>query len=86
MNGGRRNNRRSRFSGKKDEFYKHEQNKHADNVFPDGTFVKNKTTQNERLRWTAPELPNIPMITPKCPWCGNQINDITTAISDTWSQ
>ncbi len=53
MSGGRRNNRKSRFSGRKDEF-KHEQNKHADNISPDGIFGKNKITQNERLRRPRP--------------------------------
>ena len=43
---------------------------------------KHLAPQQERLRWTAPLLPKNPITTPECPWCGKQIKDITTAITD----
>ena len=57
--------------------------KKSDNPLTDGKFEKSRVSLQERLRWTAPELPAIsPITTPDCKWCGKQITDITTAICD----
>jgi len=79
--GGNNHRNRHRFSGRKDDIQKHDK-KHNEIVFSDGKFEKNKASIQERLRWTAPVLPANPITTPDCPWCGKQITDITTAISD----
>jgi len=72
---------KARFSGRRDDSQKH-QKKHNENLFTEGKFEKNKVNPQERPRWTAPVLPANPITTPKCHWCGKQITDITTAISD----
>jgi len=78
-NGNNRKNRH-RFSGRRDEGQK-QVKKFNENLFTDGKFEK--TRQNtDRLFWAAPILPDNPITTPDCPWCGKQITDITTAISD----
>jgi len=79
--GGNNRKNRQRFSGRKDESQKHGK-KHNDNLFPEGKFEKTRISLQERPRWTAPVLPVNPITTPDCPWCGKQIKDITTAISD----
>jgi hypothetical protein len=77
------NNRRNRhrFSGRRDEAQKHEK-RHGDNPVTEGKFEKNRQDRTDRLLWTAPILPANPITTPNCPWCGKQITDIATAISD----
>jgi len=79
--GGNNRKNRQRFSGRKDESQRHGK-KHSDDLFPDGKFEKTRLSLHERPRWTAPVLPANPITTPDCPWCGKQIKDITTAISD----
>jgi len=79
--GGNNRRNRQRFSGRKDEAQKHGK-KHSDSIFSEGKFEKNRLNLQERPRWTAPVLPTNPITTPDCPWCGKQIKDITTAISD----
>jgi hypothetical protein len=79
--GGNNRKNRQRFSGRKDETQKHGK-KHGDNIFSEGKIEKNRLSLYERPRWTAPVLPANPITTPDCPWCGKQIKDITTAISD----
>ena len=73
-----RNNRKNKqnFSNRRDG------KKHNDNLFSEGKFEKNKAGLHERPRWTAPALPANPITTPDCPWCGQKITDITTAITD----
>jgi hypothetical protein len=78
-NGNNRKNRH-RFSGRKDEVQKHDK-KFNGNFFTESKFEKNRQN-TDRLFWTAPVLPVNPITTPDCPWCGKQITDITTAISD----
>ena len=83
--GGNNRKNRNRFSGKKDESQKHERNdrkKQSDNFLAENKFERNKISLHERPRWTAPVMPANPITTPDCPWCGKQIKDITTAISD----
>jgi hypothetical protein len=80
-NGNNRKNRQ-RFSGRKDESQKHEKKKHADSFLAEGKFEKTRIALHDRPRWTAPVLPANPITSPDCPWCGKQIKDITTAISD----
>jgi len=77
------NNRRNRqrYSGKKDDNQKHNRKKRPENLFSDGRFERERLPY-ERLRWSAPTLPANPITTPECPWCGKQIKDITTAVSD----
>ena len=77
------NNRRNRhrFSPKRDEALKFEK-KHNENLLPEGKSDKSRINPQERPRWTAPVLPSNPITTPDCPWCGKQITDITTAITD----
>jgi len=79
--GGNNRKNRQRFSGRRDESQKHGK-KTSDNIFPDGKFEKPRLSLQERSRWTAPIMPANPITTPDCPWCGKQIKDITTAISD----
>jgi len=79
--GGNNRKNRQRFSGRRDESPKHGK-KQNDGLFSEGKFEKNRLSLYERPRWTAPVLPNNPITTPDCPWCGKQIKDITTAISD----
>jgi len=79
--GGNNYKNRHRFSGRKDDTQKNDK-KHNDILFSEGKSEKNKASVQERLQWTAPVLPANPITTPDCPWCGKQITDITTAISD----
>jgi hypothetical protein len=86
--GGSNRRNRHRFSGRKDEAQKSEK-KPIDNPLNEGKSEVNwhsKETslqdKQERLLWTAPVMPDNPITTPNCPWCGKQITDITTAISD----
>jgi hypothetical protein len=79
-NGNNRKNRQ-RFSGRRDEAQKHGK-KHGDAFFPEGKAEKSWLGLQERPRWTAPVLPANPITTPDCPWCGKQIKDITTALTD----
>ena len=79
--GGNNRKNRQRFSGRRDESQKHGK-KQSDGLFSEGKFEKNRLSLHERPRWTAPVLPINPITTPDCPWCGKQIKDITTAISD----
>ena len=75
---------RQRFFGRRNESQK-QVKKNNENLFPDGKFDKNeksKISSQERPRWSAPVLPVNPITTPDCKWCGKQITDITTAISD----
>jgi len=78
--GGNNRKNRQRF-GRKEESQKHGK-KHNEDLFSEGKFEKNKVSLHERPRWTAPVLPTNPITTPNCPWCGKQIKDIATAISD----
>ena len=77
---------KSRFSGRKDETSQKYIKKHTANsgegLFSDGKFEKSRQSLHERPQWTAPQPPANPITTPDCPWCGKQIKDITTAISD----
>ena len=79
--GGNNRKNRQRFSGRREESPKHGK-KQSDNIFSEGKFEKNRLSLHERPRWTAPVLPVNPITTPDCHWCGKQIKDITTAISD----
>jgi hypothetical protein len=79
--GGNNRKNRQRFSGRREESPKHGK-KQSENIFSEGKFEKNRLSLHERPRWTAPVLPVNPITTPDCPWCGKQIKDITTAISD----
>jgi len=83
--GGNSRKNRQRFSGRRDDpqkhLKKHTQVNDQENLFFDGKQEKGKST-HERPQWTTPELPANPITTPDCPWCGKQIKDITTAISD----
>jgi len=78
-NGNNRKNRH-RFSGRRDDAQKHDK-KYNENLFTEGKFEKTRQSA-DRLFWAAPVLPANPITTPNCPWCGKQITDITTAISD----
>jgi len=78
-NGNNRKNRH-RFSRRRDDVQKHDK-KYNDNIFNESKFEKNRQN-TDRLSWIAPVLPANPITTPNCPWCGKQITDITTAISD----
>jgi hypothetical protein len=80
--GGNNRRNRQRFSGRKDESQKHERKKQSEVLFSDGKFEKTRLSLQERPRWTAPVLPANPITSPECPWCGKQIKDIATAISD----
>ncbi|MDR0323375.1 MAG: hypothetical protein LBI12_02875 [Treponema sp.] len=80
--GGNSRKNRHRFPGRRDEAQKYEK-KHIDNPFSEVKPEANQQDKQERLLWTAPVLPvNNPKTTPDCAWCGKQIADITTAISD----
>jgi len=84
--GGNNRKNRQRFSGRRDDSQKHLK-KHTpandqENLFFDGKSEKGKINIYERPQWTTPELPANPITTPDCAWCGKQIKDITTAISD----
>jgi len=79
--GGNNRKNRQRFSGRKDKPQEHGK-KHNDPLFSEGKFEKNRLSLHERPHWTAPVLPVNPITTPNCLWCGKQIKDITTAISD----
>jgi hypothetical protein len=79
--GGNNRKNRQRFSGRREESPKHGK-KQNDNIFFLVMFEKSRLSLHERPRWTAPVLPINPITTPDCPWCGKQIKDITTAISD----
>jgi len=77
---------KSRFSQRRDDSQKNVK-KHTsagggENLFTENKFEKNRVSLHERPQWTAPEQPANPITTPDCPWCGKQISDITTAISD----
>jgi hypothetical protein len=72
---------RHRFSGRKSESQK-QIKKHNENLFTDQKSEKSKVILQERPRWSAPVLPDNPLTTPDCHWCGKQITDIATAISD----
>jgi len=78
MSGKSGNNRKNRrFSGRRDESQKHSKK----NILEE-KHEKNRVIQPERSQWSAPQQPANPITTPDCPWCGKQINDITTAITD----
>jgi hypothetical protein len=79
--GGNNRRNRQRFSGRREDPQK-QVKKHSENIFSEGRFEKNRASLHERPHWTAPVLPANPITTPDCPWCGKQINDITTAICD----
>ena len=84
--GGNNRRNRQRFSGRRDESQKndqkHDRKKQGDNLLSEGKIERNRMSLYERPRWTAPVLPNNPITTPECPWCGKQIKDITAAFSD----
>jgi hypothetical protein len=84
--GGNNRKNRQHFSGRRDDsqkhIKKHTQVNNQENLFFDGKPEKNKINMHERPQWTSPELPANPLTTPDCQWCGKQIKDITTAISD----
>ncbi|MCL2805931.1 MAG: hypothetical protein FWD26_08340 [Treponema sp.] len=84
--GGNNRKNRHRFSGRKEDPAKKSENQNLNKtnnqIFSDQKHEKNTPPAHERPRWTAPVLPANPITTPNCPWCGKQINDITTAISD----
>jgi len=86
--GGNNRKHRHRFSGKKDESQKQakkpRQDNSGDSLYSESKFEKRESAQSsqDRPRWSAPVLPANPLTTPECPWCGKQIKDITTAISD----
>ena len=48
----------------------------------DAKFEKNRGSLYDRPRWTPPKLPEDPIPTPDCPWCGKPIKDISAAITD----
>jgi len=74
---------KSRFSKQHNNNKKPAQLNSGESSFlPEGKFEKSKLSMHDRPQWTAPELPANPITTPDCPWCGNQIKDITTAITD----
>jgi len=79
--GGNSRKNRQRYSGRRDEPQKHDKKTQGD-VIANGKLEKNRMGLYERPRWTAPVQPTNPITTPDCPWCGKQIKDITTAISD----
>ena len=85
--GGNNRKNRQRFSGRREDLsQKHlKKNMPADSrekLFSEGKFEKNRVSMHERPQWTAPQQGANPITTPDCPWCGKQISDITTAISD----
>jgi len=90
------NNRKNRDLHGKSYFSKHTNKKNhsasnnpvpqakipADTLFTEGKIEKNRLSMYDRPQWTAPELPDNPITTPECPWCGKQITDIASAICD----
>ncbi|MDR0444584.1 MAG: hypothetical protein LBH44_14390 [Treponema sp.] len=80
--GGNNRKNRQRFSGKRDEPQKNDKKKQNNSLLAEGKLERNRISLHERPRWIAPKLPADPITTPDCPWCGKQIKDITTAISD----
>jgi len=76
------NNRKNRQRFSKQHNKKPPAVNNGENPFSDGKFEKNRQSAHERPQWTAPEMPANPITTPDCPWCGKQIKDITTAITD----
>jgi hypothetical protein len=83
MSGRSGNNRRNRyrFSGRREESQKSAKRSNEISL-PEMVPEKGREVLHERPRWVAPVLPANPTTTPDCPWCGNKIKDITTAISD----
>ncbi|MCL2209883.1 MAG: hypothetical protein FWC19_07160 [Treponema sp.] len=79
--GGSNRKNKHRFQGRKDDAQKYEKPLN-ESLFPELRQDKNRIALHERPRWTAPILPSNPVTTPDCPWCGKQITDITTAITD----
>ena len=79
--GGNNRKNRHRFSGRRDDIQKFEK-KQNENIFSEVKSDKSKLNPPERPRWTAPVLPSNPITTPDCPWCGKQITDIASAITD----
>jgi hypothetical protein len=78
------NNRRSRhrYSGRNNDAQKHDKRKNPDNLY-NSEKTERAAALYERPQWTAPVLPaDHQLITPDCPWCGQQIKDITCAIAD----
>jgi len=77
---------KSRFSKRRDD----SSGKHAkklntatqENLFSEGKFEKKGQNQHERPQWSAPQQPANPITSPDCPWCGEPIKDIATAICD----
>jgi len=86
--GGNNRKNRQRFSGRRDDSSKKHIKKQHNTVssseayFNEAKFDKSRIGLPERPQWTAPELPANPITTPDCPWCGKQIQDIATAITD----
>jgi len=75
---------KSHFSGRRDDSgstQKHSK-KIGEGLFLEEKFEKNRAGINDRPQWTAPVLPDNPITTPDCSWCGKPIKDITTAICD----
>jgi len=79
--GGNNRKNKHRFQGRKDDVQKYEKTA-PENLFSEIKQDKNRLNLQERPRWTAPVLPSNPVTTPDCPWCGKQITEITTAITD----
>lgn len=79
--GGNNRRNRQRFSNRREESQKNAK-KHTENFFTESKFERNKVSLQERPRWTAPVMPANPITTPECKWCGKQIKNIATAISD----
>ena len=80
--GGNNRRNRQRFSGRRDESQRHDRKKNAETILTEGKFERTRVSLHERPRWTAPVLPDNPITSPECPWCGKQINDIAMAITD----
>ena len=85
--GGNNRKNRQRFSGKREDLSQKHSRKNTpvnsrEKLFSEGKFEQNKQSLHERPQWTAPLQPANPITSPDCPWCGKQINDITTAICD----
>lgn len=45
-------------------------------------FEQKRGGMYERPRWTPPKLSTSPLPVPECPWCGNPIKDLSTAVTD----
>jgi hypothetical protein len=84
MSGGGKggSNRKNKHFSKHANQKKHQTVSSPETFFTEGKIEKNRISLQDRPQWTAPELPDNPITTPDCPWCGKQITDITTAISD----